>query len=139
MPNAKEQAMGLQRTRILVVEHDRALGDFIQRTLKGQGFEVTITADQQRGLAAITAQPPNLILLSLDLPTSDSLAACQELRRHADAPIIVFATFDDDAKNAAALAQGADDFLSAPFSADDLLARVRLVLRRHAMGFLAYA
>lgn len=121
--------MASQRQRIVVIEGDHALREFISRTLKSQGFDVVPVVDVQQ-LSRLDTHTPALILLNLALPGADGLEVCQRLRRRSAAPIIVYTAFNDETKKSAALDLGADDFLSAPFSADDLVARVRLVLRQ---------
>jgi predicted ATPase/DNA-binding response OmpR family regulator len=124
--------MAPQRQHILVIDDDQALREFIARTLKGQGFDVVTAGDEQHGLSQIERRAPALILLSLSLDSADGLLICQRLRQHSAAPIIIYTAFSDDASRLAALDHGADDFLTAPFSGDELLARVRLVLRQSA-------
>jgi predicted ATPase/DNA-binding response OmpR family regulator/Tfp pilus assembly protein PilF len=122
--------MAPRRQRILVIAGDQALGEFMQRELKGHGFDVEFVRDGRKGLAHVKERAPDLILVDLASPELDGLDLCRQLRQQATAPIIAVTPFKSEPRQTAALDLGADDFLTAPFSADDLLARVRLVLRQ---------
>jgi predicted ATPase/DNA-binding response OmpR family regulator len=116
--------MATLRRRILTITGDQALRAFIQRTLKADGFAVETFADGEEGLARCDERTPDAILLDLNLPGADSLDLCRRMRQRSAVPIVVFGAVDASA----ALDLGADDFLTQPFSAADLLARVRLAL-----------
>ncbi len=122
--------MASRRPRILVIEGDQALREFIHRALKGQGLDLESAGDGAQGLARLDAWAPDLLLIDLALPDLDGLDVCRRVRERAATPVIVVTSFNSEAAKAAALDLGVDDFLTSPFSADDLVARVRLVLRQ---------
>ena len=118
---------------ILVVEDQKDLRDLVQRCLSGEGFDVIVTGDGQSGLSIAKEHRPDLVVLDLTLPGMDGLDVCRELRRDAQAgrlPVIVLSARGSEADRVLGLDIGADDYLTKPFSARELLARVRAILRR---------
>jgi two-component system KDP operon response regulator KdpE len=118
--------------RILVVDDDPAILRVVSRALEGRGYAVqTLTegADVERTVAE---SKPEAILLDLVLPDSDGIDICRAIRAKSSVPIIVLSAIGDDKKKVEALDEGADDYLSKPFSLDELLARIRVALRRQA-------
>ena len=118
--------------RILVVEDDPAVRRIVERNLVGHGFRVQ-AVDSGRG--ALGAEPtfhPDLILLDLGLPDMEGHAVIQSLRERTTTPIIVLSVRGSEPEKVRALDLGADDYLTKPFGADELLARVRVGLRHAA-------
>ena len=115
---------------ILVVDPDRAIQESLSALLAGQGFRVIQGGSAEDGLAKAAAWPPSLILLELELPDMDGVALCQQIRQWSTLPIIVLSTRRSEADIVQALDSGADDYLIKPFYPQELLARIRVALRR---------
>ncbi|HMA35356.1 MAG TPA: response regulator transcription factor [Chloroflexia bacterium] len=120
--------------RILVADDEAALRDFISRNLRARGFTVLEASNGLEALALWEAEAPHLLILDIMMPRLDGLEVCRRVRARATVPIIVLTALDAEADKLAAFDLGADDYLSKPFSVDELLARVRAVLRRSGWG-----
>jgi two-component system response regulator MprA len=116
--------------RILVIEDEPQIADLLRRGLLYEGYTVEVTADGEAGLSAARDRPPDLVLLDLMLPGIDGLTVCKRLRSGSDVPILILTAKDAVPDRVAGLDAGADDYVIKPFSFDELLARVRAVLRR---------
>ena len=120
------------KQRILVVDDEPQILRALGTTLRGAGFDVD-TADTAEGaLASAAAHPPAAVILDLVLPDGSGTDVCRELRTWTDAPVIVLSAVGEEREKIAALDAGADDYVTKPFSVDELLARLRAVLRRSA-------
>src|SRR3984893_7214032 len=119
-----------QTTRILLAEDEVALRDFIKRNLKARGFEVLEASNGLEAMALWERENPHLLILDIMMPRMDGLEVCQRVREHSVVPIIVLTALDAESDKVAALDMGADDYLTKPFGVEELLARVRAVLRR---------
>jgi two-component system, OmpR family, KDP operon response regulator KdpE len=116
--------------RILVVDDEPQILRALRTTLRGAGFTVD-TADTASGaLTAAAANPPEAVILDLVLPDGNGTDVCRELRTWSDAPVIVLSAVGEEREKIAALDAGADDYVTKPFSVDELLARLRAVMRR---------
>jgi two-component system KDP operon response regulator KdpE len=117
--------------RILIVEDDPPIQRALSRNLGVSGYEVQITDNGAQAIELIRTQQPDLILLDLWLPGEiDGMAVCSQVRQWTQIPIIVVSARTDEKQKVLALDLGADDYLTKPFSTDELLARVRVCLRR---------
>jgi DNA-binding response OmpR family regulator len=119
--------------RVLVVEDDPDIADLMRRYLHKGGFEVEVYGSGREGLEAVTANPPELLVLDLMLPQVSGLDICRKLRadpRTSSVPIIMVTARADESERIAGLDLGADDYLAKPFSPGELVARVRALLRR---------
>ena len=117
--------------RILVVEDERPMRTALADVLEAEGYRVLTAADGEEGLARALADKPDLILLDLMMPRLDGYAVCAELRKRAIAvPILILTAKGLLEDRVRGLDLGADDYLVKPFSTEELLARVRAVLRR---------
>ena len=116
--------------RVLVVDDEDTILDFVQLGLRYEGFEVELARDGNSALVAAEQQRPDLVVLDLNLPGKDGMDVCRELRRRSDVPIIMLTARDDVEDRVAGLDAGADDYLPKPFKLQELLARVRAILRR---------
>jgi two-component system, OmpR family, response regulator MprA len=116
--------------RILVIEDETQIADLLRRGLLYEGYAVEITGDGEAGLSAARDRPPDLVLLDLMLPGIDGLTVCKRLRSGSDVPILILTAKDAVPDRVAGLDAGADDYVIKPFSFDELLARIRALLRR---------
>ncbi len=120
-------------TFVLVVEDDGPIRRMLERTLAAEGYGVSSVGDGGAALAAVEQSVPDLLVLDLGLPGVDGLTVCRRLRSKGLAlPILVLTARDAVADRVAGLDAGADDYLVKPFAAEELLARVRALLRRGA-------
>src|SRR5512141_2814752 len=120
----------LRLMRILVVEDERKIADFIKRGLKEEGYAVDIASDGEEGHFSATTQEYDLIVLDLMLPKLDGLTLCQQLRReHIGSPILMLTAKDTVKDKVKGLDAGANDYLTKPFAFEEFLARVRSLLR----------
>jgi DNA-binding response OmpR family regulator len=121
-------------SRILVVEDDRPIAELVQLYLRRDGHEVEIEEDGAVALRRFEAAPTTLDLVVLDLmlPGLDGRGVCRRIRAASDLPVIMLTALDDDRDKIAGLELGADDYLTKPFNPNELVARVRAVLRRAA-------
>jgi two-component system KDP operon response regulator KdpE len=118
--------------RILVVDDDPAILRAVRRSLSGHGYDVAAASDGQGALETAGRFRPEVVLLDLILPDLDGVKVCDEIRKESDVPIIVLSAVGDDARKVEALDRGADDYLTKPFSMDELKARIRVALRRRS-------
>jgi two-component system, OmpR family, KDP operon response regulator KdpE len=116
--------------QVLVVDDEPHILGALRTTLRGAGYEVTTAATGEDALTAAAAHPPDAVILDLLLPDAHGTDVCRALRRFSDVPIVIFSAVGDEEKKAAALAAGANDYVTKPLAVDELLARLRAVLRR---------
>jgi two-component system KDP operon response regulator KdpE len=119
-----------QVRRFLVAEDEAALRDFIARNLRARGFEVLEAGNGIEALALWEAAQPHLLILDVMMPRMDGLEVCRRVRERSTVPIVVLTALDAESDKVAALDLGADDYLTKPFGVEELLARLRAVLRR---------
>ncbi|MEG0765337.1 MAG: response regulator transcription factor [Pseudoflavonifractor sp.] len=120
----------MNKPKILVVEDDKAIRNLIATTLETQGYQYDTA---QNGAAAIldaVSHQPDLVILDLGLPDMDGVEIIKKIRSWSKLPIIVVSARSEDADKIGALDAGADDYLTKPFSVEELLARLRVALRR---------
>jgi DNA-binding response OmpR family regulator len=116
--------------RILVIEDEEAIAAFVQTTLEREGFTVEMVGNGTAALAQIGRRPPGLILLDLMLPGTDGFEVCRQVRSTEPyIPIIMLTARAEDVDKIIGLELGADDYMTKPFNARELIARVRAVLR----------
>ena len=117
--------------RVLVVDDDHSLRRMLERSLLAEGFEVQAVADGGAALAAIERSAPDLVVLDVALPGMDGLAVCRRLRDKGFAqPVLMLTARDGVADRVAGLEVGADDYLIKPFATEELVARLRALMRR---------
>jgi two-component system KDP operon response regulator KdpE len=116
--------------RILVVDDEPQILRALRATLRGAGYTVDSAATAEEALIAAAAHPPEAVILDLVLPDGSGTDVCRELRTWTQAPVIVLSAVGEEREKIAALDAGADDYVTKPFSVDELLARLRAVLRR---------
>jgi DNA-binding response OmpR family regulator len=124
-------------TRVLVVEDDPDIAQLVVRYLDKAGFSTEVLSSGRDAVAAIAARPPDLLILDLMLPQVDGLEVCRITRSNeatASIPIIMLTARTEESDRIVGLELGADDYLAKPFSPNELIARVRALLRRAARG-----
>ncbi|NUS94036.1 MAG: response regulator, partial [Nocardia sp.] len=119
--------------RILVVDDDRAVRESLRRSLTFNGYTVDLAVDGIDALEKATADRPDALVLDVMMPRLDGLEVCRRLRSTGDdLPILVLTARDSVSERVAGLDAGADDYLPKPFALEELLARLRALLRRRA-------
>jgi two-component system response regulator MprA len=116
--------------RVLVIEDEARIAQFIERGLIYEGYRVSVARDGKSGLTTARDNPPDLVILDWMLPGLDGLEVCKRLRAASDIPILMLTAKDDIKDRVMGLDAGADDYLVKPFSVDELLARIRALFRR---------
>ncbi|ATQ31158.1 MULTISPECIES: response regulator transcription factor [Rhodococcus] len=117
--------------RILVVDDDRAVRESLRRSLSFNGYSVELATDGQDALEQVAAERPDAMVLDVMMPRVDGLEVCRRLRSTGDdLPILVLTARDSVSERVAGLDAGADDYLPKPFALEELLARLRALLRR---------
>ena len=122
--------MSAKKTTILAADDDPQLLRLMSRNLQLEGYEVLAASDGQQALEQIEQQSPDLVLLDVMMPRMDGFSVCYNVREFSTVPIIIVTARGQDQDKVRGLDLGADDYLIKPFSIDELLARVRAVLRR---------
>ena len=118
------------RTSVLVVDDEQPLRDFIRKNLEARGFSVHAAANGLEALAIVNTQALDLIILDVMMPHMDGLETTRRIRQTSPVPIVILTALGEEKDKVAALDLGADDYLTKPFGVEELLARVRAVLRR---------
>jgi DNA-binding response OmpR family regulator len=117
-------------TRVLIVDDEPAIVRLVRDYLERAGFEVSTAANGEDALHLFAREHPDLVILDLSLPVIDGLDVARAMRRAGDVPIIMLTARTEEADRVAGLELGADDYVTKPFSAREIVARVRAVLRR---------
>jgi two-component system KDP operon response regulator KdpE len=118
---------------ILLIEDEPQMTRFLRITLQGHGYRLVEADTGQKGLMQAATRNPDVILLDLGLPDMDGLEVTQRIREWSEAPVIVLSAREQEEDKIRALDAGADDYLTKPFGAGELLARIRVATRRTAM------
>jgi Response regulators consisting of a CheY-like receiver domain and a winged-helix DNA-binding domain len=116
--------------RVLVVDDEVQILRALRTNLRGAGYEVDTAETAEAALAAAAMRPPDAVILDLVLPDGSGTDVCRRLREWTQVPIVVLSAVGDEQDKIAALDAGADDYVTKPFGIDELLARLRAVLRR---------
>lgn len=121
--------------RILIAEDDRAVRESISRALELEGYSVVTASDGVEAIDRVIQEKPELILLDVMMPNGDGLSVCRRLRADFDrTPILIVTARAEVSDRVAGLDAGADDYITKPFALEELLARVRALLRRAGEG-----
>ena len=118
------------KTRVLVVEDESAISEPLSGHLAREGFEPDVAASLGEARDALQRNPPDLILLDVMLPDGDGRDLCREIRKESDVPIIMLTARGEEVDRIVGLELGADDYVVKPFSAGELVARIRAIMRR---------
>jgi two-component system, OmpR family, KDP operon response regulator KdpE len=125
--------MSQDKGMILVIEDEPQMQRFLRIVLEGQGYNFIEAQTGQEGLVQAATRSPDIILLDLGLPDIDGLEVTRRLREWSDIPIIVLSAREQEQDKIKALDAGADDYLTKPFGAGELLARIRVAIRHKVM------
>jgi two-component system response regulator MprA len=116
--------------RILVVDDDALILSMMRRVLQAEGYEVVLAAEGRAALDRLRREPIDLVILDVMMPFLDGFEVCRTVRRESLVPILMLTARDDGADKVTGLDCGADDYVVKPFESDELMARVRALLRR---------
>ncbi len=119
---------------ILVVDDEPQIRRVLRSTLSTHGYEIVEAKTGEEALEWMRKEPPDLVLLDMNMPGMGGVEACREIRRASDAPIIMLTVRSAERDKVAALDAGADDYVVKPFGIEELLARIRAALRRYSPG-----
>jgi DNA-binding response OmpR family regulator len=122
--------MDVMSTRVLVVDDEQSLAKVVASYLERDGHEVTCVFDGPAAVDAARAQPPDVVVLDLGLPGLDGIEVCRQLRTFTDCYVVMLTARAEEVDKLVGLGVGADDYLTKPFSPRELVARVRVMLRR---------
>lgn len=120
----------MNKTKILVIEDDKLIRNLIKMTLETHGYKYIAANNGEVALMEVTSHNPDIILLDLGLPDIDGVSIIEKIRTWSSIPIIVISARSEDHDKITALDAGADDYLTKPFSVEELLARLRVTQRR---------
>lgn len=118
--------------RILVIDDEPQIRKFLDISLRAQGYRVETAADGETGLQALAVHGAELVILDLGLPDIDGHAVLRRLREWSQVPVIMLTVRADEAEKVMALDAGANDYVTKPFGVQELMARIRALLRQHA-------
>jgi two-component system KDP operon response regulator KdpE len=121
-----------RKIKVLVVDDEPKIRMFIRANLEARGYEVYLAQDGAEAVEMTERVVPDIIVLDLNMPRMDGIEACRRIREWADIPIIVLSVREDEKDKVRALDEGADDYVTKPFGIEELLARIRVALRRSA-------
>ena len=121
-------------SKILIVEDEVKIARFVTLELQHEGYEVQAAHDGRTGLALCESWQPDLLILDLMLPELSGIEVCRRLRQSSDLPIIMLTAKDDVSDKVMGLDMGADDYMTKPFAIEELLARIRVCLKKHRAG-----
>ncbi|MGH9280067.1 MAG: response regulator transcription factor [Acidimicrobiales bacterium] len=118
-------------SKVLVVDDEEYIRDLVSSALRIAGFETSVAVDGHRALSSVASAHPDLVILDVGLPGIDGFEVCRRLRADGDdTPVIFLTARDTDEDKVSGFTKGGDDYLTKPFSLEELVARVRAVLRR---------
>ena len=120
--------------RILLVEDEKMLARYVELELTHEGYEVDVANDGREGLDKALEDKHDLMLLDLMLPRLSGIEICRRVRQHSTKPIIMLTAKDDVSDKVMGLDMGADDYMTKPFAIEELLARIRVGLKKHRAG-----
>ena len=122
--------MSTKKTRILIADDEPKIRMFLRANLNARGYEVHLAEDGIEAVEMAGQVLPDLIILDVNMPRMNGIDACHRIREWADMPIIILSVRDEEKDKVRALDEGADDYVTKPFGMEELLARIRVALRR---------
>ena len=122
------------RGRVLIIEDDRAICNFMRRVLEANGYEALAAATGREGLSMLTSHCPDVVILDLGLPDMEGMQVLTELRQWSLMPVVVVSARTDEREKVLLLDAGADDYITKPFGTSELLARIRTAIRHTRMA-----
>ena len=122
------------RGRVLIIEDDRAICNFMRRVLEANGYEALAAATGREGLSMLTSHCPDVVILDLGLPDMEGMQVLTELRQWSLMPVVVVSARTDEREKVRMLDAGADDYITKPFGTSELLARIRTAIRHTRMA-----
>lgn len=122
----------MEKSKILTIDDEKPIRKFLRIGLEGEGFIVAEAGDAAEGLNAVIKQKPDIVLIDLNLPDGNGLDVLKRIREFSEVPVIVLSVKDKETDKIELLEAGADDYLTKPFGMGELLARIRVILRRKA-------
>jgi two-component system KDP operon response regulator KdpE len=122
--------MTTKKTRILIADDEPKIRMFLRANLNARGYEVHLAQDGLEAVEIAGQVLPDLIILDVNMPRMNGIDACRRIREWADMPIIILSVRDEEKDKVRALDEGADDYVTKPFGMEELLARIRVALRR---------
>jgi DNA-binding response OmpR family regulator len=120
----------MRKPRILVADDEPAIRKFVRANLEARDYETTLVPDGTEAMSAIEKEMPDLLILDLMMPKMDGFEVCRRLREWSQIPIIVLSARGGEMDKVKCLEMGADDYITKPFGVDELMARVKAVIRR---------
>ena len=120
-----------EQIKVLVVDDEPKIRMFIRANLEARGYKVYVAQDGIEAMEMAKLILPDVIVLDVNMPRMDGIEACRQIRRWADMPVIILSVRGDEKDKVRALDEGADDYVTKPFSIEELLARIRVALRRY--------
>lgn len=124
----------VKKNKVLVVDDEPKIRMFIRANLEARGYEVIVAQDGKEAVEKAGIELPDIIVLDINMPQMDGIEACRRIREWTDTPIIVLSVRGDEKDKVRALDEGADDYITKPFGIEELLARIRVALRRSSSG-----
>ncbi len=118
--------------RLLLVDDDKKLLPLLERGFRFEGFDVLTATDGEQGITLARLHRPDIIVLDIGMPGLDGFAVCRALRLHVDVPVLMLTARDEVSDKVKALDLGADDYVTKPFAFDELVARIRALVRRRS-------
>jgi two-component system KDP operon response regulator KdpE len=128
-----EQTSATAPARVLVIDDEPQIRKFLEISLRAQGYAVDLASTGQAGVEALAVRGADIVVLDMGLPDRDGLAVLKELRQWSQVPVVVLTVRSGEAEKVAALDAGANDYVTKPFGVQELMARIRVLLRSHAV------
>jgi DNA-binding response OmpR family regulator len=120
----------MRKPRVLVVDDEPAIRKFVRANLEARDFETILAADGTEAIAALEKEMPDLLILDIMMPKMDGFEVCRRVREWSQIPIIILSARGGELDKVKCLETGADDYITKPFGVDELMARVKAVMRR---------